>query len=117
MTKVVLVDDERDIVEVTTLLLESSEIDVVGVGYDGKQAVELCSKHNPDFLILDLTMPKFDGFYALEKLQNSKIKIIVLTGVVDKDILKKLEPYSPFTIRRKPLEFDEILNILNNLEV
>ena len=115
MTTLVIVDDDKDIVEATTDLMKISEIDVIGVGYDGKQAVEVCTKHNPDFLLLDLSMPNFDGFYTLEKLQNTKTKIIVLTGVIDNNVLKKLESYSTFAIKRKPLEFDEILNILNNL--
>lgn len=114
MTTIVIVDDERDMVEVSTELLRMSGIDVVGVGYDGKQALELCTAHNPDFLSLDLSMPNYDGFYALERLGNTKTKIIVLTGLIDKDILVKLRLYSTFSVQRKPLEFNKLLKILNN---
>ncbi len=113
MTSVVIVDDENDLVEVLSELMNLNKIDVLGVGYDGKQAVELCAKHNPDYLILDLTMPEFDGFYALEKLQDTKIKIIVLTGRTDIDFIKKLEQFPILTTQTKPLNFDVLLNLFN----
>jgi len=69
-----MVDGDKDIVEATTNLMEIFGIDVVGVGYDGKQAVELRTKHNPDFLILDLSMSKFDGFFPFKQLQGLEPK-------------------------------------------
>lgn len=113
MTSVVIVDDENNLVEVLSELMNMNKVDVLRVGYDGKQAVELCTKHNPDYLILDLTMPEFDGFYVLEKLQDTKIKIIVLTGRTDIDFIKKLERFSILTIQTKPLNFDVLLNLFN----
>lgn len=62
MTTIVIADDERELVEVTTNLLEMSGIDIVGVGFNGKQAVELCTKYNPNFLLLDLSMPSLTDF-------------------------------------------------------
>ncbi len=61
-----MVDGDKDIVEATTNLMEIFGIDVVGVGYNGKQEVELYTKHNSDFLILDLSMSKFDGFFPFK---------------------------------------------------
>jgi len=110
----VIVDDDRDIVEGLSELLELQKIDVIGTGYNGKEAVELCTKHNPDFLLLDLSMPEFDGFYALEKLQNmNRQKIIVITGVIDEAVLEKLNSFSVFSIQRKPIKFSVLLKILN----
>ena len=113
MTSVVVVDDENDLVELLVQLMEVNKIDVIGVGYDGKQAVELCTRHKPDFLILDLTMPKFDGFYALEKLQGTtQTKIILLTGMIDQDSLKKLDAFSILAVHTKPIDFDIIKKYL-----
>ena len=114
MTTIVLVDDDKDLVEITAELLKLSKIDILGVGYDGKQAVDLCTKHNPDFLILDLSMPDFDGFYALEKLKGTKTKMIIITGSIGKENRTKLEPFHPFAVRTKPLKHDGLLKILNN---
>ena len=114
MTSVVIADDEVGLVEVLSELFEINKINVVGIGSDGKQAVQLCEQHNPDFLILDLTMPEFDGFYALEKLSDTVTKIIILTGTSNSNILKKLESYSILTIQTKPLDFDTLLTFLNS---
>lgn len=113
MTTVVIVDDEIEITEQFVELFELETVSVVGVGFDGKQAVELCTKYNPDFLIMDLSMPDYDGFYALEKLQNSPTKIIVITGVVEENILQKLHKFSAFFVQQKPIAFSEILKIMN----
>lgn len=112
MTTVAIVDDEVALTELFSDLFELENIDVVGVGYDGKQAVELCSKHNPDYLLLDLSMPEFDGFYALEKLQNSTTKIIVTTGLVEENILNQLNQFPILSIQNKPVDFNEVLKVM-----
>ena len=112
MTTVVIADDEIALTELLVELFELEKIDVVGVGYDGKQAVELCTKHNPDFLILDLSMPNFDGFYSLEKLRNTSTKIIVTTGLVEENVLVQLNSFPIFSIQSKPVDFNELLKIM-----
>ncbi|MGY5150024.1 MAG: response regulator [Candidatus Nitrosopumilus sp. bin_68KS] len=111
MTTVVIVDDEVALTELFTDLFELENI-VVGVGYDGKEAVELCSKYNPDYLLLDLSMPEFDGFYALEKLQNSTTKIIVTTGLVEENILNQLKQFSILSVHNKPVDFNEVMKVI-----
>ena len=112
MTTVAIIDDEIALTELLSDLFELEKIDVVGVGYDGKQAIELCTKFNPDFLIIDLSMPKFDGFYALEKLQKTSTKIIVTTGLVEENILKQLDSFSVFSVQSKPVDFSNLLKIM-----
>ena len=115
MTTVVIVDDEVDAVSGLSELLKMKNIDVVGVGYDGKQAVELCRLHNPDFLLLDLSMPEFDGFYTLENLQDrNQTKIIIMTGLTEEEVLKKLELFKIFSVQIKPLDFKILFKIFNN---
>lgn len=113
MATVVIVDDDIDIIDSFVELLKLKKIDVVGIGYDGKQAVELCEKYNPDFLLLDLSMPEFDGFYTLEKLQNQTTKIIVITGVIDENIIEKIKSFSTYSILRKPINYDKFFKILD----
>lgn len=115
MTTVVIVEDEMDFVEPFVDLLKIKKIDVVGVGIDGKQAIELCKKHNPDFLIMDLLMPNFDGFYALERLQSTNTKIIIITGMITRDIFKKLESFSIHTLHVKPINLKNILNSIDSI--
>lgn len=115
MPSVVIADDETGIVETLGEILEINEFDIVGVAHDGKHAAELCLKFTPDFLIMDLSMPKFDGFFTLEKIQNlTQTKIIVLTGVIDEAILKKITPFGVFSLQMKPIMIKDLLKLLNS---
>ena len=66
----IVVDDDHDTVEVFSDLWQILQIKVIGKGYDGKEAVELYQKLRPGLVILDVYMPKYDGFYALEKIRE-----------------------------------------------
>lgn len=81
-TKILLVDDEPDIVEFLKYNLEMNGYDVV-VGYDGIQALNNLSQ-NPDLIILDIMMPHLDGFEVYAKIrENGNFKntpIIFLTA-------------------------------------
>ena len=70
MTSVVIVDDDEDIVYSMSELLELYGIDVIGKGYDGLEGFNLFSKLRPDAVLLDLSMPKYDGVYALKKIRE-----------------------------------------------
>lgn len=57
-------------------------ITVVGEAVDGVQALELIERLGPDLLILDLSMPKMDGYEVLRRLRvlGSPVKVVILTG-------------------------------------
>ncbi len=82
MVSCIVVDDDIDIVDLFCELLDMSNVQVLAKGYDGQQAVELYEKFEPDVLFIDLSMPKFNGEYAISKIRVShpNAKIILLTG-------------------------------------
>ena len=53
MVRIVIVDDEVDYTEILKDYCELNGIEVVGIGHNGKDAVDLCKEHSPDFLLLD----------------------------------------------------------------
>ncbi len=116
MTSVVIVDDEVDSVEVLQDYLEISDIQVVATGNNGQDAIELCVKYSPDFLVLDLRMPKFDGTYTLEKLleENSPIKVIVVTGFIDEEDKSNMNKYKISKMFMKPTNPKEIVDFIKN---
>jgi DNA-binding response OmpR family regulator len=61
----IVIDDDLDLTEVLSELLELHDIRVLGIGYNGKDAVQLYKKYKPDIVFLDLMMPKYDGYYGL----------------------------------------------------
>lgn len=80
---VIIVDDDYDAVEVFAEILELQNIKVAGKGFDGNDAVKLYSQLKPDIVFLDVMMPEYDGFYALEmanKIPSIFFKRFVLDG-------------------------------------
>lgn len=82
---IVVADDEEDILELVSLGLERAGY-VVHRAADGEQALALMQEHRPDVAILDVAMPKLDGFELTRRLRNdpstSEIKIVLLTARV-----------------------------------
>lgn len=82
---IVVADDEEDILELVALGLERVGY-VVHRAADGEQALALMREHRPDVAILDVAMPKLDGFELTRRLRNdpdtSEIKIVLLTARV-----------------------------------
>lgn len=116
MTRIVIVDDEKDAVDTLTTLFESEKIEVVGQGYDGEQAYQLYKKEKPDCTILDMKMPEFSGMYAIDKIKKEfpDAKIIIITGYVEYDSQVKLDCEYFF---HKPYDFDQLLNAVKSVSV
>lgn len=90
--KILVVDDERHIVRLVEVNLARAGYDVV-VAYDGVEALEVFAKEKPDMVVLDVMMPRMDGFEVLKKLQadpNSQdVPVIMLTAKAqDADIFR-----------------------------
>jgi two-component system alkaline phosphatase synthesis response regulator PhoP len=80
--KILLVDDERDIIEFLRYNLENNGFEVV-IAYDGAEALNLLPQ-NPDLIVLDVLMPKMDGYEVCKNIRMMKnyrhIPIIFLTA-------------------------------------
>ena len=104
--KILVVDDEKPIVDVLKFNLEKDGYKIIEA-YDGEQAVEMALTSKPDLIILDVMLPKMDGFTVCKKLrQKLTCPIIMLTArdeVVDKIIGLELgaDDYmtKPFSVR------------------
>ena len=104
--KILIVDDEKPIVDVLKFNLEKDGYKTIEA-YDGEQAVEMALTSKPDLIILDVMLPKMDGFTVCKKIrQKLTCPIIMLTAkeeVVDKIIGLELgaDDYmtKPFSVR------------------
>jgi len=85
--KILVVDDEADIVEMIQTALESASYQVV-TACNGREAMEKTRAEKPDAIILDLMMPEMDGFTVARELKNaddtSHIPILALTAFPQK---------------------------------
>ena len=115
---VILIDDDEDILELLTEYLILEDFDVVGRGTDGLQAVNLYAEHMPDFVIMDITMPKYDGLYGLEHIKklNPNAIILILTGNSDKSITSKIIQLNATMILEKPYPVDKLVSILKSIK-
>ena len=85
--RVLIVDDEPLFAEALEVLLGAdSRIEIVGRALDGRQAVELARELSPDLVLMDLSMPVFDGFAATKEIADgpAATRVIVLTGSEDR---------------------------------
>lgn len=81
---VLIVDDDPDLVETVGMLLESKGYEV-GKAYDGIEGEESIKKRRPDVVVLDVMMPRKDGYKLCKELKSNKwtqdIPVILLTAV------------------------------------
>lgn len=80
--RVLLVDDDEDILETTQIILEEHGYRVF-VARDGAQALVSAERDRPDLIVLDVIMPRRSGFSVLERLRripNRSLRVIVVTG-------------------------------------
>ncbi|MGE7624350.1 response regulator [Viridibacillus sp. NPDC096237] len=80
MIKIVIAEDQGMLLgAMKSLLNMEDDMEVVGIGKNGAEAVALVEEHNPDICIMDIEMPLKTGLDAAEELQNHPCKIIILT--------------------------------------
>ena len=113
----IVVDDDVDTVDVFCDYLQLVNVKVLGRGYNGKAAVELYQKYLPDVVFLDLMMPDYDGFYALENIRkiNPAAKIVVVTADLRGDTARKLNILKPTEVFIKPYDINKISELLQKI--
>jgi DNA-binding response OmpR family regulator len=83
---ILIVDDDPDLVETVSLLLENQGYEV-GKAYDGIEGEAAIKKRHPDVLVLDVMMPRKDGYELCRELKSNKwtqeIPVVLLTAVGD----------------------------------
>jgi type IV pilus assembly protein PilB len=110
--KILIADDDEDILKVVEKRLSSCGYEVVKAR-DGIEALEAAHKQEPDLIITDVTMPKMNGFELVKELrsqlQTAVIPVVMLTARQDKDSeLKGLDAGADDYIM-KPFDSDKLL--------
>lgn len=114
LTTAAIIDDDKDTVSVFAEYLKIYKVNMVAVGYDGKNAVDIYKKYKPDVMFLDMLMPQYDGIYALKEIRaiNPKAKVVIITADLNKDAEEKLGDLKPTEIIFKPFDMDKITDFL-----
>jgi two-component system response regulator VicR len=78
--KILIVDDEKNIVDILKFNLNKEGFDTIEA-YDGRQALEMVERENPDLILLDIMLPEYDGFTVCKRIrQTMNTPIIMLTA-------------------------------------
>lgn len=110
--KILVVDDDSDMVEILKSLLEIKGYDVIKA-FNGQEALNKTKQQKPDFILLDIMMPIMDGWETCRRLKackkTSRIPIAVLTARVDSQDREKAFKLGADDYITKPFDPDELL--------
>ncbi len=123
--KILLVDDDPDIREVVTMLLETKGYETV-TACDGIECLAALRAEEPDLMIIDLLMPKMDGFAVLKELEDGRwskyrhVPILILSSVREEASRRRyeLETALEFNVDdyvEKPINPDVLLERVERL--
>ena len=94
--KILVVDDDPDILDAMSMILESRGYNLI-FAHDGLECLDKLISEKPDLMILDLLMPKMDGFAVYKELQTSKwseyrdMPILILSSVREEASRRRYE--------------------------
>lgn len=110
-TRIVIVDDSGFLAkQIKEFFEKQMGFEVVGVGKDGNEAVQLYNEHKPDLMTIDLTMPNKDGKVALGEIlhEHPEARIVVVSAVKGNTMLECMKMGAKGYIE-KPLKFAEAM--------
>src|SRR5690606_12195473 len=114
LTRVLIADNNVELCEILDRYLSSQpDVTVVGTAYDGEQCLAMIAEHQPDVVILDITMPKLDGIAVMERLATLGVqprpRVIVLTAMGREDIIQRLTALGADYFVVKPFNLDVLV--------
>src|SRR5690242_66459 len=115
--RVLIVDDDHEIVESVRYALEASGYQVL-VARDGNQGLSMAEREDPDLVILDMMMPKRSGFLVLEKLRRSRpvpVRVIMITANEGSRHKAYAEMLGVDDYIRKPFAMDRLVESVDRL--
>jgi DNA-binding response OmpR family regulator len=115
--RVLLVDDDPEIIESMRTVLESKGYEIL-VARDGNQGLLMAERENPDLVVLDMMMPKRSGFLVLERLRRSHpvpMRVIMITANEGSRHKAYAEMLGVDDYIRKPFAMDRLLDSVQRL--
>lgn len=116
--RIVIVDDNRDSADSLAMLLEITNNQTY-LAHDGMEALAAIEKHRPDVVLLDIGLPKLDGYEVCRRVREQPwgrdIVIIALTGWGQEDDLRKSQEAGFNGHLVKPVDYEKLLELLNEL--
>jgi len=119
-TRILIVDDDKEFTNMINAFLSTVEdFEVVGVAYNGKEAVDMIFDSHPDLVILDIIMPVLDGIGVMQRIKESdlekKPEILVLSSVSQIVMTKEAINLGASCFMLKPFELEVLAKRIRNI--
>lgn len=116
--RILIVDDNRDSAESLAMLMEITG-NKAYMAHDGVEAIEAAEKYRPEVMLLDIGLPKLDGYEVCRRVREQPwgkdIMVIALTGWGQEDDRRKSEEAGFNGHLVKPVDYDKLLDLLGSL--
>ena len=114
MSKVLVVDDEKSVVDIVKKFLSRDDYQFIEA-FDGQEAVLKAKAERPSLIVLDMMLPELDGYEVIERLKEDKhtqdIPILILSAAsVDKERIERVDGTLQIPIMSKPIQPEELLS-------
>ncbi len=111
--KILLIDDEEELVSSLSEVLEENGYKVI-IATNGMEAIKKAKEERPDLILLDIMMPKMDGYEVLRQLKTSAeawaISVIMVTARSDSGSILKTQDSRAADYIIKPFDVSEVLS-------
>ncbi len=113
--KILVVDDEQDIVKVLSKILELAGYEVISA-YNGTEAVQHVKENNPDLVLLDYMMPDITGLEVLQQIKafSEEVYVIMVTGRGSEEVAASVMKAGASDYVIKPFVKDQILTVVKD---
>lgn len=110
--KVLVVDDEFDLVELAKEFLMEEGFEVASTT-DSLTALELVSSFKPDIVLSDINMPKMNGLELLSEIRKNHkdLPVVLITGFIDTAMRAKADSLNVFGVINKPYKISSVLEM------
>lgn len=114
--RVLIVDDERDLIEPLALRLKSAGKCEVAVAFDGADGLRQAGLFRPDLVLVDLSMPEMDGWELCRRLRadprTNGARLVIMTAWVSRDLEKRVLKEGVSRLLLKPFDESELMAVL-----
>ncbi len=119
MIRVLICDDQDVVCEGLSAILGTlSDIEVVGITYDGVEAIEAIPSAKPDVVLMDLKMPGMNGVEACKIMRSEKpaLRVVLMTAYAVEDLVQEALKDDAVGIFFKPLDIEKVINLLQGVK-
>lgn len=111
MKTIIVIEDQTMLRDLICEWIEgNTDLKIIAQSGDGAEAYELCMKHKPDIILLDIILPNLNGSELLKRLQSHKLKVdtLIFTALSDQNTISRLLKLGANGIVNKSASLDEL---------